>query len=51
MNFGMIKGSDPAPIRAVQNFVYTMERADGPAILRLSHESHRAVSEAEAELH
>ena len=44
------QGSDPAPVRAVQNFVYTIERADGPAILRLSHESHRTVSETEAEL-
>jgi amicoumacin kinase len=36
---------------AVQNFVYSIDSAEGPAILRLTHESHRSVGEVEAELH
>ena len=35
---------------AVQNFVYAMDSADGPAILRLTHERHRTAEEVEAEL-
>ena len=38
------------PLHAVQNFVFAVERPDGPAILRLTHESHRSVDEVEAEL-
>jgi Ser/Thr protein kinase RdoA (MazF antagonist) len=42
--------SAPRPLDAVQNFVFAMERADGPAILRLTHESRRSIEEVEAEL-
>ena len=45
------RASGPVPIHAVQNFVYAIECADGSAILRLTRESHRTVSEVEAELH
>ncbi len=38
------------PVRAVQNYVFAIERAGRPAILRLTHESHRSVEEVEAEL-
>ncbi len=38
------------PVRAVQNYVFAIERAGHPAILRLTHESHRSVEEVEAEL-
>lgn len=42
----------PAPhlIRAVQNFAFAIEHDEGPAVLRLTHESHRSVSEVESEL-
>ncbi|MEO8439634.1 MAG: phosphotransferase [Spartobacteria bacterium] len=40
----------PAPLPAVQNFVYAIQHARGPAILRLTHESHRSLPEVEAEL-
>jgi len=39
-----------AALPAVQNFVYAMDSADGPAILRLTHERHRTAEEVEAEL-
>ncbi|CAN5436729.1 phosphotransferase enzyme family protein [soil metagenome] len=42
--------SDPRPIPPVQNFVFEIERVRSPAILRLTHESHRSVEEVEAEL-
>ncbi len=38
------------PVRAVQNYVFAVERAAGPAVLRLTHDSHRSVDEVEAEL-
>lgn len=38
------------PVRAVQNYVFAIEREDRPAILRLTHASHRSVEEVEAEL-
>ena len=44
------QNSSLAPIPAVQNFVYPIERPDGPAILRLTHESHRGILEVETEL-
>lgn len=44
------KGEGPKPVRAVQNYVFAIERAGRPAILRLTHESHRSVEEVEAEL-
>lgn len=49
---GLWNNQNPAlaPIPAVQNFVYPIERPDGPAILRLTHESHRGILEVEAEL-
>lgn len=40
----------PEPIRAVQNYVFSLACAGRPAILRLTHESHRQVEEVEAEL-
>lgn len=40
----------PVPVRAVQNFVYEIEASGGPAILRLTHESHRSREEVGAEL-
>lgn len=43
-------GKGPRPVHAVQNFVYAIERAEGPAILRLTHESHRSRAEVEAEV-
>lgn len=38
------------PIPAVQNFVYAVDSPNGPAILRLTHESHRSAAEVNAEL-
>ncbi len=38
------------PVRAVQNYVFAVERAGRPAILRLTHDSHRSAEEVEAEL-
>ncbi|MDQ3199537.1 MAG: phosphotransferase [Verrucomicrobiota bacterium] len=45
------KGS-PAPVAipAVQNFVYAVERKEGPAIMRLTHESHRSEAEVAGEV-
>jgi amicoumacin kinase len=43
--------SPPRAIRAVQNHVFAIERREGPATLRLTHQSHRSVAEVEAELH
>ena len=40
----------PAPLHAVQNFVYAIELPAQPAILRLVHQSHRGGREIEAEL-
>ncbi|MEO5718840.1 MAG: phosphotransferase [Chthoniobacterales bacterium] len=45
---GELTGAEP--VRAVQNYVFTVARVEGPAILRLTHESHRQVVEVEAEL-
>ncbi len=41
---------DEEPVRAVQNYVFEIEREGRPAILRLTHESHRSIEEVEAEL-
>ncbi len=43
-------GEEPEPVPSVQNFVYAIERTDGPAILRLTHESHRSAVEVAAEI-
>ncbi|CAN5572373.1 phosphotransferase enzyme family protein [soil metagenome] len=43
-------GASARQIHAVQNFVFALESAKGPAILRLTHESHRTSAEVEAEL-
>ncbi|MGI8890554.1 MAG: phosphotransferase enzyme family protein [Chthoniobacterales bacterium] len=44
------EGATLRSIPAVQNFVYAVERDDGPAILRFTHESHRSAQEVEAEV-
>ncbi|MBA3544032.1 MAG: phosphotransferase [Chthoniobacterales bacterium] len=44
------KSTLPEPLHAVQNFVFAIERPAGPAILRLTHESHRSPDQVEAEL-
>ncbi len=44
------QNADPQPVRAVQNHVFAVEHEGAPAILRLTHESHRRQEEVEAEL-
>ncbi|MEO7724401.1 MAG: phosphotransferase [Chthoniobacterales bacterium] len=49
-NFWSAQSADPQPVRAVQNYVFSIAREGAPAILRLTHESHRRAEEVEAEL-
>lgn len=44
------ENSAPRPIPAVQNFVFSIGRTGSPAVLRLTHESHRSLAEVESEL-
>lgn len=49
-NLWSAQNADPQPVRAVQNYVFAVEYEGAPAILRLSHETHRRQEEVEAEL-
>ncbi|MBA3650079.1 MAG: phosphotransferase [Chthoniobacterales bacterium] len=49
-NLWSAQSADPQPVRAVQNYVFSIAHEGAPAILRLTHESHRRQEEVEAEL-